>query len=379
MASLRFVCCWTGVKYGVEYVEHLRDGIHRHHPGAKIWCLTDRPSEVPDKVAAVDVSKHGLDGWWNKLLLFKRGVLPKGDYLYLDLDMIVVGEFHKPTGFWVMQDLTGGCNSSAMSFHTEEVSGIWDHFSRNPQRFMRDLRGDQDFVNVHFRGQPLQFFPPSWFPVWKRHQDRISADTVAWVLHGRPKPHQISPHDRSIWTMTTEPIKINLAEIPTIGIGRHATHLIEPVMTEPYWKGCAASHALAATKALEYDGPVLILESDATARKGASERFVIPAETDAVYCGLSQWGHSGRRSAWRDTRNRDLVRIINMLASHAILLVSRRFKEQYRMWSTHPQEPFDIELARNQPRYNVFGLKNPPYYQGPDSNKNARATNWVIR
>ena len=31
----------------------------------------------------------GIDGVWNKLALFKSGILPEGKWLYLDLDVII--------------------------------------------------------------------------------------------------------------------------------------------------------------------------------------------------------------------------------------------------------------------------------------------------
>lgn len=80
-------------KYVQAHVERIYD-LCRKHLGVDFdfVCLTDEPrrSELP--IRFIDVSKYELDTWWNKMLMFKRGVSGPEKNLYFDLDVNIVGD-----------------------------------------------------------------------------------------------------------------------------------------------------------------------------------------------------------------------------------------------------------------------------------------------
>jgi hypothetical protein len=85
-------CVRTGTKYGPEYVMRLEAAVARHlRQPYQFVCLTDRPQELP-LVTCIDISRHGLDGWWGKMALFEFAAKRRERVVYFDLDTVVVGD-----------------------------------------------------------------------------------------------------------------------------------------------------------------------------------------------------------------------------------------------------------------------------------------------
>ena len=79
------VCCvkW-GDKYPAEYVHKLQNGVSRHLTiPHRFVCFTDDPAGLECETKPLP---DGLDGWWNKVWLFKRGLFDDR-VIYLDLDI----------------------------------------------------------------------------------------------------------------------------------------------------------------------------------------------------------------------------------------------------------------------------------------------------
>ena len=90
MQNVNVVCVNWGDKYASEYVTRLHAMVSRNTTkNFKIYCLTDKPTAYQEPIVPIQLPT-GLEGWWNKMLLFKPGVLPEGEYLYFDLDVVIV-------------------------------------------------------------------------------------------------------------------------------------------------------------------------------------------------------------------------------------------------------------------------------------------------
>ena len=115
------------------------------------------------------------------------------------------------------------------------------------------------------------------------------------------------------------------------------------------------------------DTPVLILEDDIE-WTGINE-VVFDTNVDAIYLGLSKSGGHPTDNIylgdstfenWSDTQ----VKVINMLSGHAILYISKRYKEavieslKNNMLFYH-----DVLLSRLQPNFNVLANKKCVFYQ----------------
>ena len=90
--SLNVVCIKWGTKYPPEYVNHLARAVRRHLTlPHRFVCLTDDPRGIDADVETKPLAEE-LPGWWNKLALFQPRVHDlEGTLLFIDLDMVVVG------------------------------------------------------------------------------------------------------------------------------------------------------------------------------------------------------------------------------------------------------------------------------------------------
>jgi hypothetical protein len=115
--------------------------------------------------------------------------------------------------------------------------------------------------------------------------------------------------------------------------------------------------------------PILVLEDDVEFT--GTDEFEYPEDTDAIYFGLSFWGghltknyHCGH-SIFRPY-SPSQVRVINMLGGHAILFVSKQYKEavinEMDNCIKHSLHT-DIVMSRLQRNFFVLANKIPSFYQ----------------
>ena len=87
-----------------------------------------------------------------------------------------------------------GYNSSVQKLTGEETH-VWDNFAKDPDAVMRRCSwGDQQWVTEQMPN--ARTFPPHYFPSYKAsrlyEKPAPPEDALAVILHGEPKPHQIT-------------------------------------------------------------------------------------------------------------------------------------------------------------------------------------------
>jgi hypothetical protein len=121
------------------------------------------------------------------------------------------------------------------------------------------------------------------------------------------------------------------------------------------------------------DEPLLIVEDDIEKSQWYSDNIEWPANADAFYLGFSKCGGHprinkdlGPSKVVVETESR--IRIENMLTTHAIVYISKRYKQAV----INALKPFiqrnipyhsDVLISRCQKAYNVYGPKAPYFYQ----------------
>jgi hypothetical protein len=96
------------------------------------YCLTDQVAQYSDPIIPV-LLQPGFNGWWNKMQLFKDDVLPKGEYLYLDLDVVIVDNidcFFDWNDFGIGRDFI---NPDMGLLDGKEFNSSVMRFTQNPQ------------------------------------------------------------------------------------------------------------------------------------------------------------------------------------------------------------------------------------------------------
>lgn len=213
-----------GTKYPKEYTDRLFNMVSRNTTQPfEFYVLTDNVDLYP-KYNVVDISKEDEKSWWSKLLMFKKGVLPKGKYLYLDLDVVIVDNiddlFDLPS-FGILRDfirpdagLMPGkeYNSSVMIFEPEKFSSIYEYYIQNKSFFLDRQKqihffGDQNVISSYLNYYPdiCNPIPDEW--VWsykkgvkrgahsgdrsKMFGEQIPQNGKLCVFHGSPNPTEV--------------------------------------------------------------------------------------------------------------------------------------------------------------------------------------------
>ena len=131
--------------------------------------------------------------------------------------------------------------------------------------------------------------------------------------------------------------------------------------------GCALSHYEILNRA---QVPFIILEDDCTLNKEVPEFIEVPDNADSLYLGISHWGrylnHSGPYVHYSKV-NDNIVRVHNMLATHAIVYISQEYANMCKRISYHfgyeVENHLDIGFAEIHKFFNVYSFDEPLFRQ----------------
>lgn len=122
------------------------------------------------------------------------------------------------------------------------------------------------------------------------------------------------------------------------------------------------------------DEPFLLIEDDVEFT-GEME-FNVDSGVDAIYLGISRYGGSKVINKWEgfcktEPYSDTQVRVLNMLTTHAILYLTRRYKEaiidvlQQNIGRGYYN---DVLISRIQSNYQVLANKKPSFFQSAKFN-----------
>ncbi len=131
--------------------------------------------------------------------------------------------------------------------------------------------------------------------------------------------------------------------------------------------GCARSHYEVLKDAKP---PFIIIEDDCALNKDFVNEIEIPDNADALYLGISHWGrylnHSGPYVHYESVNN-EIIRVYNMLATHAIMYLSQSYVDICKRISYHygyeVEGHLDIGFAEIHRFYNVYSYDEPLFRQ----------------
>jgi len=173
-----------GDKYSSDYVNRLSIMLERNLTiPFRMYCYTDDPIGIDNGINIIDIPKDEyLEGWWNKVGLFKESMPYIGRCLYLDLDTVIQNNIddlfnYEPDiicGVWTYWNLiyTDGeyqykklrwkipFNSSVMTWNACDYYWIWDHFWENHNDYIMKYYGDDKFLGHEL--DVYRIFPQEW-------------------------------------------------------------------------------------------------------------------------------------------------------------------------------------------------------------------------
>jgi len=208
---LQICCVKAGSRYTSEYVNILFDSVKRNlaerTPGEFV-CFTDDGTGLDGGMTVRPLPHAGLNGWWNKIALFKPGLFEDGDrILYFDLDTCITGpldDIIKYQGkFAILRDFyrPKGLQSSVMAWEANTLDLIWHDYEKEgyPQSL---AGGDQEWIERKVLSADLwqHLFPAAFRSFKEDCRYGIPKGTKAVVFHGHPRPSEVTegwvPH---IW------------------------------------------------------------------------------------------------------------------------------------------------------------------------------------
>lgn len=220
---ITILCVRFGNKYGVDYVERLRNMIARHTTVPyELVCLTDDPTPVEGVRLILRKNEGYAKGWWHKVHMFDPQLPIDGRILYMDLDVVICSNIDRLTtlkreSFLGIRDFNRKffpnwkkLNSSVMAWNHRTQTHIWTEFKQAPMNAMR-MHGDQDWI-WKTSNDRLEFWPEEWIQSYKweirkkeelvvingKRQFReikndvvVSKDCCIAVFHGEPNPCEV--------------------------------------------------------------------------------------------------------------------------------------------------------------------------------------------
>ena len=132
--------------------------------------------------------------------------------------------------------------------------------------------------------------------------------------------------------------------------------------------GCARSHYEILN--MDIEPPFIIIEDDCATNRKFKNEIEIPDNADALYLGISHWGrymgHSGPFVHTTKVDN-EIVRVHNMLATHAIAYFSKEYVSMCKRIAYHHgyeiEDHLDIGFAEVHKFYNVYSFDDPIFRQ----------------
>ena len=221
-----------GTAYSAEYVLRLWQGARRNSAqGFDFYLFTDNVKQHPQDLGwnFIKLPNHshisGFKPWWYKIEIFNRQHPLTGNNLYVDLDVVTVGNidcfWNYSEEFVICHDFNRAfsksinyCNSSVMGWRNQNMHFLYSKFAENMQHTVHRYRGDQDYIYDETKNSQL-WWPRQWAMSWKweiKHGGQlephgryrsvepyvIPEDTRLIVCHGNPNPHEI-PELASFW------------------------------------------------------------------------------------------------------------------------------------------------------------------------------------
>lgn len=207
------VCCWTGPKnekeYTIDYVHKLYRGIERNiDMEFEFYVMTDKP-ELFDDDKIKPIPYEGVtEGWWAKPYLFKYEF--KGPVLYLDIDVVVIGNITKLIEACMKQDefvmfrdpTTRWGNSSIMFWNGyDRYKHIYTEFAKEPEiwmsKFNRNYSGNYgDQAYIVFQNLDIIDLKELGFDQWWCDSSIVydpGVDNAQFIILAGPKqkPHNV--------------------------------------------------------------------------------------------------------------------------------------------------------------------------------------------
>ena len=205
------ICCVyrTGGDFTVDYVQRLHRSLTRNiSKPFHFVVLTDSKEDIPEADKIVKLKHHNWKGYWSKIELFRSGLFGLEDHvIYFDLDTVILGSIDVLTEgklkFKMMESFRDPNKpASGVMMWKGDWSAMYDHFNKNPDRFMKVHKGDQDYIKYALKitkaHDPGRVDDLIQILSFKRHCTDLGPPVGSPIVcfHGNPRPHIVMAEPR---------------------------------------------------------------------------------------------------------------------------------------------------------------------------------------
>ena len=197
-----FVCVYRkGAGFTDEYPLRLYEGLMERTPNVpEFICLTSEQFDAPFHLEPLI---YHLQGWWNKIELFRAGLFTEYDRVFfMDLDALIVGDLtpllsYNGEPMLMNRGFRSGLpSSSIMSWKPGQHPHILPDFLSRKIYIMGRHKpgGDQEYIRTHLNGRwtAAQDVQPGIYSYKNDLRGKeIPADSTIHMFHGPPRPHEI--------------------------------------------------------------------------------------------------------------------------------------------------------------------------------------------
>jgi hypothetical protein len=203
---------WVGKFRGRNFKSHdvelLLETVDKHMDRPyTFYCLTNNMNV---RVPGVKIPlKHDWPGWWAKVELHRRD-LPPGRTLYLDLDTHVIRSLQPILdypGELVMFNtrmknprnpgIVPCYQAAVMLFTPGSTYGVYRRFGKDPERYMKRYRSEQDIMGAWIPGLPT--FPATWMMKMGDLRGGVEPYDDTIIITGQPKDTDFRNPEYATW------------------------------------------------------------------------------------------------------------------------------------------------------------------------------------
>jgi len=195
------VCFKIGDTYTYEHVNKLYNMIDKNTTHKfNLVCFTEDTKGIKTYIDARPLPEKGLGHWWNRMALFKKGIL-SGPCINIDLDVVIhdnIDELFELDDelYMVPNGIFGNdsYNDCVVKFNPDKHHFMWDKFSKHKQLLL-PLHG-VDFAMtsiLQLCEYKHKLFTKEWF--WrfgiKEQRNKKNKFCHFMKLNDTPKQHEV--------------------------------------------------------------------------------------------------------------------------------------------------------------------------------------------
>lgn len=195
--KINIACVKWGNKYSSDYVNRLYSMIQRNFSlDHNFICFTDNPKEI-NKNIEIKLLPTLLEGWYNKLYLFKEGLM-KGKVIYFDLDTIILKNIDELANYQGDLALLNDFNNNTLAtgimiWKAEKNYKIWEKYKE--MNYPKYFNGDGQFFNDNYDADKINSFFNGILSFKNHCKYRVPINARIVCFHGKPKNHEVKDHE----------------------------------------------------------------------------------------------------------------------------------------------------------------------------------------